>query len=168
MRAPKEPTCEELLADSHGIPDSDSPRPGLLSSSQPRSIAPRRKALPRASSLGLGLEDDEDDLDPFQALEKKGYHWDTFDKAADAYATDEHEYGSRAAWASSTPQLSDFWWTAWVSQESTGATAVATTVWESPAAATVLAIDLTLLREWAWQAWQAPDQQIEKSSLKAI
>ncbi|KAI0998403.1 hypothetical protein K3495_g9793 [Podosphaera aphanis] len=28
MRAPKEPTRDELLADSHGIPDSDLPRSG--------------------------------------------------------------------------------------------------------------------------------------------
>ncbi|KAI0990744.1 hypothetical protein K3495_g17443, partial [Podosphaera aphanis] len=150
MRAPKEPTREELLADSHGIPDSDSPRPGspawskstvmsmlsvamsaldTVSSRQANRAASRlaEKALSRASSLGLGLDDDDDDLDPFQALEKKGYHWDTFDEAAAAFAADEHEYGSRAAWAPSTPQLSDFWWTAWVSRESTGATAVATT-----------------------------------------
>ncbi|KAI0991838.1 hypothetical protein K3495_g16349 [Podosphaera aphanis] len=128
MRAPKEPTREELLADSHGIPDSDSPRPGspawskstvmsmlsvamsaldTASSRQDDRAASRlaEKALSRASSLGL---DDDHDLDPFQDLEKKGYHWDTFDEAAAAYAADEHEYGSRAAWAPSTPQLSDF------------------------------------------------------------
>ncbi|KAI0992386.1 hypothetical protein K3495_g15800, partial [Podosphaera aphanis] len=40
------------------------------------------KALSRASSLSLGLDDD--DLDPFQAIEKKGYHWDTFDEAVAA------------------------------------------------------------------------------------
>ncbi|KAI0994633.1 hypothetical protein K3495_g13548 [Podosphaera aphanis] len=131
MRAPKEPKREELLADSNGIPDSDSPRPGspawskstvmsmlsvamsaldTASSRQANRAASRlaEKALSRASSLGLGLDDDDDDLDPFQALEKKGCHWDTFDEAAAAYAADEHEYGSRAAWAPSTPQLSDF------------------------------------------------------------
>ncbi|KAI0993979.1 hypothetical protein K3495_g14205 [Podosphaera aphanis] len=93
MRAPKEPTREELLADSHGISDSDSPRPGspawskstvmsmlsvamsaldTASSCQANRAASRlaEKALSRASSLGL--DDDDDDLDPFQALEKKG------------------------------------------------------------------------------------------------
>ncbi|KAI0995024.1 hypothetical protein K3495_g13157 [Podosphaera aphanis] len=107
MQAPKEPTREELLADSHSIPDSDSPRPAspawskstvmsMLSvamstldtaSSRQANRAESRlaeKALSRASSLGLGLDDDDDDLDPFQALEKKGYHWDTFDEAVAA------------------------------------------------------------------------------------
>ncbi|KAI1006830.1 hypothetical protein K3495_g1384 [Podosphaera aphanis] len=137
MRAPKEPTREELLADRYGIPDSDSSRPGSPAWSKSTvmsMLSVAMSALDTASSCQanraasrLGLDDDDDDLDPFQALEKKGYHWDTFDEAAAAYAADEHEYGSRAAWAPSTPQLSDFWWTAWVSRESTEATAVATT-----------------------------------------